>query len=275
MSEAQVWHIRPEGTPHAASSWGSMAVMQNVWQLLPAFGVLVCEGLLCGGLLWVIAKLGSVLRVTRKEWEDYRSPASFLFVGTLPLLVYAESSFLSLLALWRFNNPSLWNPARIVSSASHAKRTQIQQSAYKTENNDKMYYNQKCPFHEHTTELDMFEWALRSVWPTASQSSYPSCATPSWEVSFLRPDQVAWESAPLGVGERACVLGCTCVEGGWGAFNVLFFIPALLSLSVLEREKHFCRWAAAQANVLRQVRNRVGHKVPFLLTRISICLALI
>lgn len=80
----------------AAGVWGSMAVMQSVWQtvqLLPVCGVLYpCEMLLCGRLLWVIAKLGSLLRDTRTEWEDY---VVLLHRGCTPLCLFLFFGYVS------------------------------------------------------------------------------------------------------------------------------------------------------------------------------------
>lgn len=80
----------------AAGVWRSMAVMQSVWQtvqLLPVCGVLYpCEVLLCGCLLWVIAKLGSFLRDTRTEWEDY---VVLLLRGCMPLCLFLFCGYVS------------------------------------------------------------------------------------------------------------------------------------------------------------------------------------
>lgn len=118
----------------AAGVGGSMAVMQSVCGRQCSSSLCVeyyspCEVLLCGRLLWVIAKLGSLLRDTRTEWEDY---VVLLHRGCMPLYLflfcrYVPSSrtactqnltmllFLSFLALWCFDSLVLWNPAWIFS----------------------------------------------------------------------------------------------------------------------------------------------------------------
>lgn len=115
-------HIRSEGSLHSASSCMGF---RGAWQLCKACGrqcssslcveyYSPCKVLLCGRLLWVIAKLGSFLWDARTEWEDYVvllhrrcTPLYlFLFCGYVPssrtayVHTHTQKIFLSLPVLF-------------------------------------------------------------------------------------------------------------------------------------------------------------------------------
>lgn len=128
----------------AAGVWGG----RGAWQLCKASGrqcssslcveyYSPCEVLLCRRLLWVIAKLGSLLRDTRAEWEDYvvllhrgcTPLCLFLFCGYVPSSWTAcvHKIFLPFCLSWLCGASTVLRSETLPESF-HAKRTQIQKS---------------------------------------------------------------------------------------------------------------------------------------------------